>query len=300
MGSNSPHTPVLLEEVINGLDPQPGETAIDATAGFGGHAQALCGSIGTDGVLVLIDQDQDALTAAEEKLSDCSARIISVCENFRHLKSIVSGADVTPSRIVFDLGISSYQLTQSGRGFSFNKAEPLSMRMGTEEKEDVLTAERIVNEFTESELKTLIAELGEERYAGRIAQAIARTRAAERIATTDTLAEVIFQAVPASYRRGRIHPATRTFQALRMKVNDELNALTEGLTAGCEVLAPGGRIAVISFHSLEDRIVKRTFLEHAKRKGFSLITKKPIVPAAAEIHNNPRARSAKLRIIEKH
>lgn len=291
------HVPVLLAETLNLLDPQSGDSVVDATAGFGGHSSELCRHVGATGTLLMIDQDAGALAEAKKKVAGCGARVIAVEENFRHLAAILRGAEIVPKRILFDIGISSYQLEASGRGFSFQKDEPLSMRMAT--KKEGLTAEQIVNEFPESDIAHILRTLGEERYAGRIARVLVESRALSPVTTTAQLRELIERAVPSSYRHGKIHPATRTFQALRMMVNDETGAIAEGLEAALKTIAVGGRIAVISFHSIEDRIVKHMFQNFLKTQQFRLVTKKPMVPNAAEQKNNPRSRSAKLRVIER-
>ena len=275
------HRPVLLNETIEGLGLSEDSVVLDCTFGGGGHSKEILRRYpGTK--IIAIDEDEEV--TAEKGISLHH-------ENFRNLDKVLGDRKV--DAILFDLGFSSDQLESSGRGFSFLKDEPLLMTMN--EKAD-LTAEVIVNNWSEESLADIIYGYGEERYARRIARAITEQRAKQPIKTTGELVEVIQDAVP---RKGKIHPATRTFQALRIAVNDELGALKEGLQKGFEALKPEGRMAVISFHSLEDRIVKNFNKEKAKKGRATLINKKPITASDEEIKNNIRSRSAKLRMIEK-
>jgi len=296
------HTPVLSDAVTKLLAPQDGDIVLDATLGFGGHAKALCASAGI--TLIGIDADSHARQESEKVLTEagCVTKILG--GNFRNLKELLAREGITEiNRALFDLGVSSYQLDSAGRGFSFRESaygEPLGMTLSDIPEESVANAETIVNEWREETLADIIYGFGEERYAKRIARALVEARKEKGIHTVGELVGIIHDAVPARYRNGRIHFATRTFQALRMAANDELGALKEGLESTWEVLADGGRIAVISFHSIEDRVVKRQFQEYARAGGGMLITKKPVVAEEKEVTNNPRARSAKLRVIEKN
>lgn len=246
---------------------------------------------------MVVDIDPDSLARTKERLYDAPAKLIYVQGNFRNLKNLAAEAGVqSADGIAFDLGWHSEQLS-AGRGLSFKSDEPLVMTLGA--RSSTLTAKDIIADWDESAIEEIIRAYGEERFAGRIARAIVDARRREPIETARELAEVVRRAVPAFYRRGRLHPATKTFQALRIAVNDELNALSEALEDALDLLAPGGRVAVISFHSLEDRIVKQAFRAAEDAERGVRITKKPIVPSRAEQQENPRARSAKLRIFEK-
>ncbi|MBX4215664.1 16S rRNA (cytosine(1402)-N(4))-methyltransferase RsmH [Candidatus Parcubacteria bacterium] len=289
------HIPVLLHEAIDGLDPKEGETAVDATLGGAGHAKALLARIGKKGTLLCLDADEHAIARGKEALKGAK-NVKFLHGNFRNLLVLAAKAKVKEAdRILFDLGLSSFQFDESGRGFSFRRDEPLKMTLG-EKLEGIFDAAGIVNGWDEENLREIIASYGEERFSGRIARAIV---AARPLANSLRLAEVIENAVPAWYRGKRIHPATRTFQAIRMAVNEELSALKEGLDGAMKLLAPKGRLAVISFHSGEDRIVKRFMQGLSAEEKLRIITKKPIVPSDAEAEENPRSRSAKLRIAEK-
>jgi 16S rRNA (cytosine1402-N4)-methyltransferase len=297
------HIPVLLNEIIDGLKIAAGEVFVDATLGAGGHTEEVCRLFGRSVRLIAIDRDQHAIDRARERLMQYQSDVVFVNDNFRNLSSILSDLSIPAvDKVLFDLGFSSDQLDsdggEEGRGFSFQKDEPLLMTFETNPDTNSLTAKEIVNEWPEIKLAELFKELGEERFAVRIAGAIASRRKESAIETSGQLAELVKDAVPAGYEKGRIHPATRTFQALRIAVNGELTALQEGLKAAWEKLNPQGRIAVISFHSLEDRIVKQYF-RGLLNSGGEPITKKPIIASADEISANPRARSAKLRIIKK-
>lgn len=287
------HVPVLLPEVTHGLAFKAGEIFLDATVGDGGHSAAVCERFGTALRIIGLDLDRDALTAAKDRLSGCA--VILVNENFRHLDAVLKKLNVEHvHKILFDLGMSSRQLEASGRGFSFQRSGSLRMTFRVNPEPQDQTAFDIVNRFHLEELAELIKTLGEEHRARRIAKIIVSARRHAPIQTSGELAAIIEKALP---RHGRLHPATRTFQALRIAVNDELNALREALPKAFSVLAPRGRLAVISFHSLEDTEVKYFFKSRADLG--KLITKKPIVPTPAERRLNPRSRSAKLRIIEK-
>jgi len=297
------HKTVLLKEVIEGLlAPQKAGNeklvVIDATFGGGGHSLEICKKFPKIKIIAL-DQDKSTWEKAKSKFKNLDCDISFVNENFRNMDKVLEGK---ADGIIFDLGLSSDQLENSGRGFSFMKPEPLLMTMkdrrdNLPSPED-LTAEEIVNTWEEKHLADIIYGYGEERFARKIAKAIVEARKKSKIKTTFDLVKIVESAVPRG-RRGRIHPATKTFQALRIAVNDELGALKEGLIKGFDRLEVRGRMAVISFHSLEDRIVKRFYKEKEKEGKAKLINKKPIVPTKEEIKNNPRSRSAKLRILEK-
>lgn len=293
------HIPVLLQEVIDGLLVAPGDTVVDATVGGGGYTRALCERVGTHGTVIGFDQDGDAIEQAKKELSDVPCTLHLIHANFRNIDTELARVGITQiDGAAFDLGFSSLQLEGSGRGFSFLRDEPLSMTLQTDPEHIAFTARDIINEWTEEDIANVIFGYGEERYARRIAKAVVEIRQTHPIETTGRLVEVIKSAVPGRYRTGAIHPATRTFQALRIAVNDELGALKEGLEKTFLVLKSGKRIAVVSFHSLEDRIVKE-FSKQKEVSGALRITKKPIVPQDEEVRNNPRSRSAKLRILQK-
>jgi len=283
------HTPVLLKEVLEYLNPKSGENFIDCTVGFAGHALAILKQIAPSGKILGIELDEKVI-----KKLKLSENIILKQGNFANLKKIVQECHFQPvNGILFDLGISSWQIEQSGRGFSFLRDEPLDMRFDNNTPD--LTAEKIINQWPEKELIEIFQEYGEERYARRITQGICGVRKNKSIKTTSQLVEIIRQTIPAKYRRQKIHFATRAFQALRIAVNDELNNLKKTLPQTLEILEPGGRLVIISFHSLEDRIVKIFFREQAKERSLEILTKKPIRPDQKEINLNPRSRSAKLR-----
>ncbi|MEK7558217.1 MAG: 16S rRNA (cytosine(1402)-N(4))-methyltransferase RsmH [Patescibacteria group bacterium] len=294
------HTPVLLHEVILGLSPKRGETVLDGTLGGGGHAEALLKAIGPKGTLIGLDVDQEAILRVKKRTKNMPGKKIFVRENFRNLVRVLKRKKIAPvDKVLFDLGLSSYQLESSDRGFSFLRDSPLRMTFGKNKKRYIFTAYEIANEWEENNLKEIIFHYGEEKFAGRIARAIVGARENGAIKTSGALAEIIKSAVPGWYRRGRIHPATKTFQAIRIAVNDELGALKEGIVAAVAALKKDGRIAVISFHSLEDRIVKQFFKKYKDEDTLSILTKKPIVPGREEVERNPRSRSAKLRIAQK-
>ncbi len=299
------HTPVLLEEVIKYLDPKPGQKFIDATADGGGHALAIFERIVPGGKLLGIELDGELLSRLELQIKNLEFKdsIILANDSYVNLKKIAAENDfVGADGILFDLGMSSWQIDEAGRGFSFQKDEPLDMRFAhgqTVIDGRQLTAEEIINRYSYDELAEILKEYGEERFAKSIAAGITRARKERPIKSTFELAEIIKRSVPFWYRGGRIHFATRTFQALRIAVNGELENLKTGLERGAEVLKAGGRIAVISFHSLEDRIVKNFLRNEAKKGKLAIITKKPVVANLTEITTNPRARSAKLRVAER-
>ena len=305
----SGHTPVLLHEALNGLELLQGDVVVDATLGGAGHARAIAERLGVQGVLIGFDLDADAIERAHTALKGVLPRIHLVQANFRTLADSLEKLGISYiTKALFDLGWSSYQLDsrlrqgyggQAGRGFSFDSDAPLLMTYAKHPGPEDLTASTIVNEWAEGSLADIIFGWGQERFARRIARAIVAQRAIKPIATASELAEIVRSAYPGVARRGRTHPATKTFQALRIAVNDELGALTEGVQGAWRKLSRGGRIAVISFHSLEDGLVKRMFVELEKKGEGKRITRKPIAPSEEEVAANPRARSAKLRVIEK-
>ncbi len=295
--ATSSHTPVLLHESIDGLALKPGATVFEGTVGLGGHSRALCEGIGKTGLFIGTDADAESLAMAEERLKDLPCKKLFVCDNFRNIDVVLEKAGIEKvDAILLDIGLSNRQLEVAPRGFSFMRDEPLLMTFRSEG--DGLTAREIVNEWAEESIADIIYGYGEERYARRIAKGIVEARKEKPIETTGQLVEIVKKSVPTG-RFSRINPATKTFQALRIAVNDELGALREGIAKGFAHLAPEGRMAVISFHSLEDRIVKEFFRERAKEGVATLTTKKPIVPSETEVKENPKSRSAKLRILVK-
>ena len=264
----------------------------------GGTAEQILKVSAPDGILIGIDRDPQAIAHAQTRLQAYGSRIQLFCENFQRVKSVMSIANGEHADgILFDLGVSSAQLDQPERGLSFQQDGPLDMRMNPTYGH---TAEDLVNTLPETQLARIIHEFGEERYSRRIARAIVRVRRQSPLRSTLDLSRVIRESVPRSYRSGRLHPATRTFQAFRMAVNDELGSLQTGLDEAIDVLAPGGRLCVISFHSLEDRVVKQTFRRLAQTPDqWTILTKKPVSPSLQERRANPRARSAKLRVLER-
>jgi 16S rRNA (cytosine1402-N4)-methyltransferase len=287
----------MLEEVIGYLNLKPGDRALDGTIGGGGHAIEILKRIKPGGMLIGLDADASAVNIAGDKLSESGPCLKIVNENFRNLDLVLSEEGITAlDAVLLDVGVSSYHLEDGSRGFSIQRDGPLDMRMDPRLK---FSARDIVNRCKESELAEIIRKFGEERFYRRIAGRIAEERAKKPIETTGELKDVIYRAVGG--RRGymRIDPATRTFQALRIAVNDELGALEDGINKAVSYLKPGGRICVISFHSLEDRIVKNCFRECSVKGILKILTKKPLRPSDAEAASNPRARSARLRAAER-
>ncbi len=285
------HKSVMTDEVLAALAVKDGEVVVDATYGRGGHSTALKKAAKIK--LIALDADPDGKT-----VSSNGAGPAVVEANFADLKEVLKKLGITEvDKVLFDLGWNMTQL-DSGRGFSFMRDEPLNMSY-TVKPRSGFTAAEALNEWSEETLADVLFGYGEERYARRIAKAIAARRIVQPFETTRELVEVVSDSVPATYRRGRINPATKTFQALRIAVNDELGVLKQGLSAAWEALLPGGRIAVITFHSIEDRIVKRYFAALAKEGSGKLLYKKPLTPSAGEVTSNPASRSAKLRAIEK-
>jgi 16S rRNA (cytosine1402-N4)-methyltransferase len=282
------HTPVLLKETTELLNVKEGKTFVDCTLGGGGHTEEIKVQCPKSKV-VGVDMDQEALDAAKERLVKYK-NIEYVKDNFKNIKNIIKKP---VDGVLFDLGVSSYQVDQASRGFSLQKDGPLDMRMDKSQK---LTAEEIVNNFKPDELERIFSEYGEERFSRRIAKAIAAKREINTLRTTFQLKQIIEEAIPTWKKR---ESATRVFQALRIAVNRELDNLKTALQDAIELLAPGGRIVVISYHSLEDRIVKQIFRKAKEDGKIQILTKKPIRPSAGEISSNPRAKSAKLRAGER-
>lgn len=288
------HETVLLREAVDALDIRPGDVVVDGTVGGAGHFNAIQNHLSPEGTLIGIDADREALIRAESVLTENGPAVHLVEDNFRNLEAILDRVGVTEvDKILLDLGWSGFQLG-GNRGFSFQQEEPLLMTYGARERGT--TAADFVNTATEEELSQVLFEFGEERFARSIARGIVEARKKERILSTDALVSVIKASTPEWYHHRRIHPATKTFQALRIAVNHELDALREVLHAALRRTASGGRIAVITFHSLEDRIVKNMLRDAAHEGMGTVLTKKPIVPSEAELKQNPRARSAKLRV----
>ena len=295
------HITVFKNEAIEALNIRKESTIVDATLGAGGHSREILRKLGTGGVFVGIDADT---TAVESFTAGYDTEVSSVemhlaVGNFRHIDSIFRTFNIDEADgILADLGWRMEQMSGNGKGFSFRVDEPLLMTFGNPETY-AFTAADIVNGWEETDIANVLKGYGEERFARRIADAIVAYRKTEVISSSVQLADIVEAAVPHFYRRGKLHPATRTFQALRIAVNDECEALKEFIDASVQLLAPKGRLVIISFHSLEDRIVKRSFRE-AKEKGTgTIVTKRPLTPTQTEQKNNPRSRSAKMRILEK-
>lgn len=306
------HISVLKNECIEGLCIRPSGTYVDGTFGGGGHAMEIIGRLNGSGRFVGIDQDQDAIENGRAKLEPYTQNIQLVRDNFSNIKQIMKDLHIVAvDGILLDIGVSSYQLDTGERGFSYMQDAELDMRM---DQRNPLTAKRLVAEASQSELTRILREYGEERWASRIAEFITLERQKAPIETTFQLVEVIKKAVPKGARKEGPHPAKRTFQALRIAVNNELGILEQAIRDMADLLSPGGRLCIITFHSLEDRIVKQTFhsLAHpctcppelpvcvcGKKPTVRVVTRKPILPSREEQEDNPRSRSAKLRIIEK-
>ena len=306
------HYSVLLNDCIEALNIRDGYTYVDCTTGGGGHSLEIAKRMGKNSRLICFDRDKNAITAATERLKDYLDRIIFINDNFSSLGNVLKELNVNNlGGVLADLGCSSHQFDVPERGFSYMHDAILDMRMDTDSP---LSAYKVVNEYSENELKRIIFDYGEERFAPRIASAICRRRSESPIETTAQLVDIIKQAIPAAARVDGPHPAKRTFQAIRIEVNGELDSINPVITAAASSLVEGGRIAIISFHSLEDRIVKQSYKELSKgctcprdfpvcvcgnRPIIKEISKKPILPSEEELNNNPRSRSAKLRVAEK-
>lgn len=293
------HFPVMEQEVLSWLLQSQARIYLDCTVGYSGHAEKILGASRSDSILIGLDVDSSAIAASKQRLKKFGDRAILRQGHFMDLKRHVAECGFSRvDGILFDLGVSSPQLDEPARGFSFQWDGPLDMRM---DQSKGLTAAELVNHREEAQLADIIFHFGGERFSRRIAHAIVRARAVRTITTTKELASVIERAVPAHYRHGRIHCATRTFQALRIAVNQELEYLEPSLRRAVEILAPGGRLCVISFHSLEDRIVKRTFrsLSLGVEAPITVLTKKPQLPSYDDVREHPRSRSAKLRVAQR-
>jgi 16S rRNA (cytosine1402-N4)-methyltransferase len=289
----------MLSEVLFWLQPHSGGIYVDCTVGYCGHAMEILRAIQPTGILLGIDRDGQAINADRERLQSFGNRAILIKAHFMELRSILAERRIPRvDGVLFDLGVSSAQLDEPSRGFSFRSEGPLDMRM---DQGSGPTAADIVNELSESDLADMIYRLGEERYSRRIARAVTRARQQQPLTTTRQLTSVIESAVPGHYRRSRIHCATRTFQALRIAVNRELEHLETSLRDAADSLSTGARLCVISFHSLEDRIVKQTFKALSSGAGgdLEILTKRPQVPSEEEKDRNPRSRSAKLRVMQR-
>jgi len=284
----------MVEEVMTFLRCEPGRTYVDGTLGGGGHASEILKRTAPDGVVIGMEWDEDALAEARKVLIPFGDRVKIFRENFIHLPDLVKAESI--DGILLDLGLSSIQLEKEGRGFSFKGDGPLDMRM--DDRMDH-TAADLIKRLSSEELEYMLSHYGEERWAKRIAKAIVQEREREPIRTTQTLRKVIHHAIPKRFHSHRIDPATRTFQALRIRVNDELENLRKMLETGWKILKKGGRVCVISFHSLEDRMVKETFRRLEREGEMHIVTKKPVVPSEEERKRNPRSRSAKLRCAER-
>ena len=306
------HKSVLLYECMDGLNIRPDGIYVDGTAGGAGHSSEIAKRLGESGRLIALDQDEVAVKTATERLSVFGERATVVRSNFREVGSVCEMLGIGQiDGMLLDLGVSSYQLDTAERGFSYQADAPLDMRM---DLRNPLSAYEVVNEYSEERIKRILFEYGEERFSGRIASAILKAREQAPIRTTGELVRIVKGAIPAAARDGGHHPAKRTFQALRIEVNAELDVIEPAIRSAVAMLKPGGRIAIITFHSLEDRIVKQTFADLAsgcacpkdfpvcvcgKRPQVKVITRKPVLPSREELEENPRSRSAKLRVAEK-
>ena len=311
-GVHFSHKSVLLEECMEALAIRPNGIYVDGTAGGAGHSSEIAKRLGEDGRLIALDQDETAVAVATERLAHFGERARVVRSNFCELEAVCRELGIEQiDGLLLDLGVSSYQLDTAERGFSYQADAPLDMRMDVR---NPLTARTVVNEYPEDKIRKILFEYGEERYSSRIASNIIRARESAPIETTGELVEIIKRSIPAQAREGGHHPAKRSFQALRIEVNAELDVIAPAIKSAVDLLNPGGRIAIITFHSLEDRIVKQTFGELASGctcpKSFpvcvcgnkprvKVITRKPILPSKEELEYNPRSHSAKLRVAEK-
>jgi len=300
------HVSVLLQESIDGLEIKNGDIFVDGTLGGGGHFEEVAKRFGDSVVMIGIDLDPDAIVRTKERLSTYNLKVHYIQESFRNIDTILDTVGFPKvDKILLDIGLSSNQFEDSGRGFSFQKDEPLIMSFKKNLTEDLpaqvgdLTAKEIVNTWELENISTILKGYGEEQFAWKIAKAIVARREEKPIETTFDLVEIIKTATPKWYHTRRIHPATKTFQALRITVNDEIESLKQGIRVGFDRLRSGGRLAVISFHSIEDRAVKHFFKSLIVSGEASIVNKKPIIPTDNEIAENPRSRSSKLRIIQK-
>lgn len=306
------HKSVLLEETVDSLNVRPEGIYVDGTLGGGGHALEICRRLGEGGRLIGIDQDSDAVEAACARLRDYKDKVTVVKSNYEDIRSVLDGLGIQGvDGICLDLGVSSYQLDNPERGFTYREDAPLDMRM---DREQELTAASVVNDYSQSELCRVIRDYGEERFAANIARHIAAARDKKRIETTGELIEIIKAAIPMKARAVGGHPAKRTFQAVRIEVNRELEVLENTVDTMIDLLNPGGRLCIITFHSLEDRIVKNRFRNNenpcicppdfpvcvcGKKSKGHVVTRKPVLPTQAEIQENKRSKSSKLRVFER-
>jgi len=291
------HVPVMSEEIIDYLALTPGKVIVDATVGTGGHSMYIIKGIVPGGRLIGIDRDEESLAIAKERLFQAGAQCDFVYGNFVDIDTILRRCNVTcVDGIVFDLGLSSYQLRNPERGFSFQSEGPLDMRM---DRHSCISAYDLLNNLNEQELSSLLWSFGQERWHNRIAKFVVKERERHPITTTRELSNIVLKAIPYKYRGLRIHPATRTFQAVRIAVNSELESLESAITKAIALLSSGGRLCVISFHSLEDRAVKLIFRQEAAQERISIITAKPRTASPEEVRDNPLSRSAKLRVAQK-
>ena len=309
---NFSHKSVLLDECIEALNIKPDGIYVDGTLGGAGHSREIAKRLGDNGMLIAIDQDEDAIKVASERLAVYGDKVRIVRNNFSNLADVCRELGVDKiDGLLLDIGVSSYQINEASRGFSYMADAPLDMRM---DKRSALSAWNVVNEYSEAELKRIIYEYGEDRFAGKIASKIVFARSQSPINTTGELVQVVKCAIPAAMRDGGSHPAKRTFQAIRIEVNKELSVITPAIRSAVELLNGGGRIAIITFHSLEDRIVKQEFAQMTKgctcpkdfpvcvcgnKPRLRLVNNKPILPSAQELEENSRSHSAKLRVAEK-
>ena len=311
MSVNFSHRSVLLDEAVEALNIRPDGTYVDGTAGGGGHSFAIASKL-ENGLLIAIDQDENAIAAASARLAPLGERARVVRNNFSNLSDVLDECGISEiDGLLLDLGVSSHQLDEAERGFAYQNDAPLDMRM---DRRQSRSAYDVVNTYSEEDLKRILFTYGEERFSGRIAAKIVAAREKKPIETTGELADLIKSAIPAAARDGGHHPAKRSFQAIRIEVNAELDVIVPAIESAVAHMRPGGRIAIITFHSLEDRIVKQAFARLAsgctcpkglpicvcgKKPLVKVISKKPILPGATELEENPRARSAKLRVAEK-
>ncbi|MDY3908920.1 MAG: 16S rRNA (cytosine(1402)-N(4))-methyltransferase RsmH [Eubacterium sp.] len=306
------HVSVLLDETIENLDIKPDGIYVDGTLGGAGHAREVCKRLGENGRFIGIDQDEEAIAVSTKRLEEFGEKVTIVKNNYVHMKQVLQAQGIDKvDGIVLDLGVSSYQLDNAERGFSYMEDAPLDMRM---DREQPITAKDIVNRYPEAELVRIIKDYGEERYARNIARNILREREKKEIETTGQLVDIIRSSMPAKARNGKGHPAKRTFQAIRIECNQELEVLREALDDMIELLNEGGRLCIITFHSLEDRMVKNSFRKAeqpctcppnfpvcvcGKKSKGKVVTRKPILPSEEEIKENSRSKSAKLRVFKK-
>ena len=311
MSVNFSHRSVLLDEAVEALNIKPNGIYVDGTAGGGGHSFAVASKL-ENGLLIAIDQDENAIAAASARLAPLGERARVVRNNFSNLNDVLEMCEIDKiDGLLLDLGVSSHQLDEAERGFAYQNNAPLDMRMDRRQSK---SAYDVVNTYSEEDLKRILFTYGEERFSGRIAAKIVATREKKPIETTGELADLLNSAIPAAARDGGHHPAKRSFQAIRIEVNAELDVIVPAIESAVAHMRPGGRIAIITFHSLEDRIVKQAFARLAsgctcpkglpicvcgKKPLVKVISKKPILPGDAELEENPRARSAKLRVAEK-